>query len=438
MADPFSHIEESFKNAFEHWEAPHSSAEMNAGWDQVANHLPQVPQTPATGNGVGHIVGGAGKIAWITGISAAVVAAVSVLYNIYVKPVKPSMNEDGNKPATEQSKPDLNTGSGQAENNSTSKTEKANTNQKPGQTNGGVLQLQDNNPKILPLTPFGSVASQGFGTLLSQNTLTNNSTVQPKPQSTKDKIQSMRLFLSDTLVCTGVSVSASSNISYPGVTIEWGDGNWNDFFGQNTHVYAHPGTFRAHLTIDSIRADRMITVLSTPKARFTVTKGEKLTCSFGNTSLNANRYSWNYGDEDGYEPGYYANHTYRDTGRYEVRLVAINSTGCTDTAVQLVNVRQFSEPSLTTNGITPNGDGKNDETGVNIEGETYFQFTIIDESGQKVFQTNDKNKHWGGQNQFTGSECKAGQYYYTITYSFNQNAAPKTKPGQITLIRSKN
>jgi len=446
MVDPFSNIEESFKNAFEHWDAPHSASEMNAGWDQVSHHLPQVPHTPSAGHAAGHIAGGAGKIIAITaGIGAAVITTVAVLYNIYVKPVQTNQNNNGKSPAiTEQSEPGSNPSGNPKENSSTVKSNKVTTTDKAGKYNGGVSQTPSlqNNSITSPINPFGpALSNKGIENFAQQKSTTSNNIinpVQPKTQSSVSQVQAMKLFLSDTIVCTGVKVTASSNMSYPGVTLEWGDGNWNDFTGQNVHSYIHSGTFRAHLTIDSFTVDRMITVLTTPKARFTVTQSEKMNYSFNNSSSNASSYSWNYGDNDGYEPGYYANHAYGDTGHYEVQLVAINSTGCTDTAVQYINVRQFSEPDVTSNFITPNGDGNNDDVGVTIEGETSFQFTIMDATGHKVFQTSDKNKLWGGQNQFTGEECKQGDYYYTITYSFNQNSPPKPKTGTIRLIRSKN
>jgi len=444
MANPFSNIEETFKNAFEHWEAPHSPAEMNAGWNRVANHLPHIPggHAPSAGHVAGHVAGSVGKIIGFTGLGAAVITSAAVLYNIYVKPVKPTPGESV-KPSskTEQVKPEAKPTVDQGQKNTVLAYPSVSNGKVRKNSNEFVSgQPQNDYSKISAANPFSPAPVQGIEDPQKQNTVPENinKPVAPKTQTATNQVQYMKLFLSDTVVCVGVPVSASSNVSYPGVVIEWGDGKWNQFSGENVHTYSRAGVFRAHLTIDSIRADRIITVLATPKARFTVNQAGKLECSFNNTSVNANNYDWNYGDGSADEQGFYPSHAYDDTGRYEVRLVAIGSSGCADTSVQYINVQKFTEPGITSNAITPNGDGLNDDVGVNIEGETSFQFTIADATGQVVFQTSDKSRAWGGQNQFTGSECKAGIYYYTIKYSFKGNPAPKPKQGSINLIRSKN
>src|ERR1017187_949039 len=101
MADQFSHIEEAFKNAFEHWDAPHTPAAMNSGWEQVSHQLPHVPTThaPSAGHAVQHVAGGVGKMIGFGGLGAAVVTSAIVLYNIYVKPASPKVSPD--KQATE-------------------------------------------------------------------------------------------------------------------------------------------------------------------------------------------------------------------------------------------------------------------------------------------------------------------------------------------------
>src|SRR6185437_16872555 len=214
----------------------------------------------------------------------------------------------------------------------------------------------------------------------------------------------MKLFLSDSIVCMGVEISASSNVSIPGVLIEWGDGSWDYFNGKNVHTYTRSGYFKAHLTIDSTTAYRNIIVVASPKAKFIAHPAGNLNYSFDNKSLSGKSYDWDFGDGSPIEAGYYPNHTYADTGIYKVRMVTYSSTGCTDTTYQNITVQPYSEPKITTDIITPNGDRMNDDVAVNVEGEISFQFTIMDEvTSQVVFQTTDKNKHWNGQNQRTGA-----------------------------------
>jgi len=442
MTDSFSNIEESFKNAFEHWEAPHSPSEMNAGWNQVSAHLPQVPGAHAAsaGQAAGHVAGSVGKIIGFSGLGAAVVASAVVLYNIYVKPAKSVTDINSNIPVkTEQNRPESKTDVNQNQHSininsgSDKRIEKGNTrsnNEHASSNNAGAAVNYVTAPQNMP--PAVAAATQP-----SQNNAADftRSGIPIKQQPSKNTAQGMKLYLSDTVVCVGVPIVSGSNVSNPNIVIEWGDGKWNYFSGQNAHAYAHAGTYRAHLTIDSLRADRFVTVLETPKAKFLAIQSDNFYVRADNRSQNAATYIWNFGDGTGDENGYMARHTYTDSGRYKIRLIALNPTGCADTSYQYITVQHILVPEISTNIITPNGDGKNDDVFVKTEGEYAMTFTIFDANQNKVFQTTDKNVHWTGKNQFTGAECKTGIYFYSIIYSFRQNGDTKPITGQITLKR---
>jgi gliding motility-associated-like protein len=115
--------------------------------------------------------------------------------------------------------------------------------------------------------------------------------------------------------------------------------------------------------------------------------------------------------------------------------VSYNAGGCADTFTQLVALKDFTDPHLSTNVITPNGDHYNDDVYVNIQDETSFELVIYDRTGNPVFRSKDKNVHWDGKNTFNGSDCLPGTYYYSLTYSFRSNSEPHVKNGAITLIR---
>jgi gliding motility-associated-like protein len=61
-----------------------------------------------------------------------------------------------------------------------------------------------------------------------------------------------------------------------------------------------------------------------------------------------------------------------------------------------------------------------------------YRFTVFNRWGEKVFETNKPGASWDGT--FKGLESQPGVYPYLITYQF-ENAAVKTKQGQVSLIR---
>jgi len=87
------------------------------------------------------------------------------------------------------------------------------------------------------------------------------------------------------------------------------------------------------------------------------------------------------------------------------------------------------------NGITPDGDGKDDELVVTISNESYYHLVIADMKGHTVFESSDKNQHWNGSNNNSGEWLPDGNYYYVLQYKFGDEAEVQKKSGIIHLIR---
>lgn len=130
-------------------------------------------------------------------------------------------------------------------------------------------------------------------------------------------------------------------------------------------------------------------------------------------------------------------YTYENTGRYKVRLIAINTNGmnhCKDTsAAGYVNVIEslLEVPNV----FTPNGDGKNDVfmvKGVSLED---FHGVILNRWGRKVYEWSDPLGGWDGR--IHGKYANPGTYYYVITARGRErNNSPKyVRKGALMLIR---
>lgn len=207
-----------------------------------------------------------------------------------------------------------------------------------------------------------------------------------------------------------------------------------------THVYTAPGDYTIKLiVVDSMTCNisdsisQTITIWDSPTANFTfapVPPQENMPVTFTNTSANAIRYTWNFGDGDTsnlINP----THQYNATGTFDVSLVAFNQYGCTDTA--FAEVSAIVSPLIAVpNAFSPNGDGVNDKVYVRGFAIAKMMFRIYNRWGQLVFQTADRNQGWDGK--FRGALQPMDAYAYTLEVEFS-DGTKATKKGDITLLR---
>jgi hypothetical protein len=119
-------------------------------------------------------------------------------------------------------------------------------------------------------------------------------------------------------------------------------------------------------------------------------------------------------------------------GEHSIRAVVTNSpctapTSITVTTKPVGSIRIY-------NIITIDGDGKNDEYDVEIEGYINYSIQIFDLDNMLVFYANNPTNKWNGRIYNEGTECPAGSYVAKISYTLI-GEAPTTKNIKLTLKR---
>ena len=107
--------------------------------------------------------------------------------------------------------------------------------------------------------------------------------------------------------------------------------------------------------------------------------------------------------------------------------------GCSDTAsVAYTDIQQCCLLTYP-NAFTPNNDGHNDGFRIVTYGNMrYYELTIFNRWGQRVFSTTDPHRAWDGT--FGGVPCEIGTYYYYLKAECL--TGPKTTyKGDLVLIR---
>lgn len=157
-----------------------------------------------------------------------------------------------------------------------------------------------------------------------------------------------------------------------------------------------------------------------------------------NNSENAVEYIW-FVDGDFYaitnDIDYGIDTTYTEGDTIEYCLVALNETGCTDTACQemiIIPPLETKEPNV----FTPNGDGANDIFYFPIQGGETFSCVIYDRWGKEVYQWGSLSPSdgWDGTRQ-NGKDATAGVYFYMMEVT-GLDGTEQIKHGNIHLMRS--
>jgi hypothetical protein len=194
------------------------------------------------------------------------------------------------------------------------------------------------------------------------------------------------------------------------------------------YVYSDTGTFLVQMVVtdDNQCADTatsLITVFAVPYSDFDIVnnyQGIQGQILLDNFSMNAIRYSWDFGNGDTSEL-YSPVVLYQENGTYLIELVSWNDNNCPDTAYMQYEI--LFQGLYVPTGFTP--DSKDDAlklwkpAGVNLES---YQVTVINERGNIVFQSNrldemgSPSEGWDGSTR--GEPMPVGNYLWTISAKF--------------------
>ncbi len=131
---------------------------------------------------------------------------------------------------------------------------------------------------------------------------------------------------------------------------------------------------------------------------------------------------------DSYSPNPVA--TPKATTSYVV--TGANEFGCLAMDTSIVRV-DFRAPSVIPNAFSPNGDGLNDEFGVQgLKFQKLLEFRVFDRWGKQVFETTNPAKGWNGT--INGKPANQDVYYYIIRLGYGDDLV-ETFKGDVTLIR---
>ncbi len=264
------------------------------------------------------------------------------------------------------------------------------------------------------------------------------------------------IYTSDTsATCSPLVVHFYNNSTY-GDTLRWdfGDGTTSTDW-EPIHTFNNPGYYNVKLTVygDGGVAYRYKTfhVFQNPKANFEINPQTLLLpdadAHFFNTSENAARYYWEFGDGSSTSSDKDPIFRYSKLGVYNVKLTVwtdpqdgncMNDTTIA-AAVRVIGQGKLAYPNAFTPSLLGSNGGAYDDVDYQNqvfhpvwEGVSQYVLRIYNRWGEQIFESHDVKIGWDGYYQ--GKLCEPDVYVWKAEGTFT-NGQHFSKMGDLTLIR---
>jgi PKD repeat protein len=152
-----------------------------------------------------------------------------------------------------------------------------------------------------------------------------------------------------------------------------------------SYIFNEAGVYSVNLEVKNTAGcasniEKIITINPSPVASFSSSAlfgSPPLIISFDNSSINATNYNWDFGDGNSseiFEP----THTFEDTGTFFIELIAIDSSGCSSNANEIIRIlpRKIDIALLNVNFQIDNNYIYTDITFINLGSITLKAFNI--------------------------------------------------------------
>ncbi len=195
--------------------------------------------------------------------------------------------------------------------------------------------------------------------------------------------------------------------------------------------------------IDTVKKEEFFHVLPAPEPNFKANKVKQtlsnkvkfinLTDTFGKQT----HYNWIFKNQKGKsftKKSADPKVEFRDTGKFDVSLLAKNSYGCKNKVTKEQYIEILPDPMVyIPNAFTPNGDGKNDQYRVEMKYFNNFKLRIFNNWGETLYlATSYKDHGWKGK--YMGKPVPTGSYMYKLkVQGLNNNTYQYS--GSLNLIR---
>ena len=250
-------------------------------------------------------------------------------------------------------------------------------------------------------------------------------------------------------ICSPVAVEFTNTSQGSPTNCIWelGNGESVNSCDNFTYSYSEPGCYSVTLNTtlnngcsSSLTLDSIICVQPGPTADFVIVQSSDVYYSgnvqFNNSSVNADFYTWDFGDNTPTSEEVDPLHNYgtMSSNTYDVTLIAEDSLGCIDTALISFTIEEGFMVYVP-NTFTLDNNNANEvfiPVFSDINDVKQYELLIFDRWGELIWQTTDKFKSWDGI--YKGKKCQDGVYTWKLTYT-RENNYITILVGHVNLLR---
>jgi len=260
-------------------------------------------------------------------------------------------------------------------------------------------------------------------------------------------------FIADSLIgCAPFDVTFTNLSTSPSSACTWdfGDGNISTDCESTVHNYTSAGDFDVTLTVNftngcvnSTTYSSYVSVVNTPIAAFIPSSNFINTLNneinLTNTSLYADSYIWDFGDDSPFSNETNPNHNYdnEESESYTVTLIASRMNPvCSDTVKKNIQTEDLTLIYVP-NAITVDNDEFNQTFKPIIsEGVDYYDYhlTIFNRWGEKIFESYNYDFGWNGEYGDRGI-VPGGVYIWVIEFGETNTDRRRSKTGHISVLK---
>jgi len=228
---------------------------------------------------------------------------------------------------------------------------------------------------------------------------------------------------------------------------DFGDGTTDNTQNPTAHCYAQAGSYTVSIQVTSAAGctstsvyTNLISVTAYPVGDFICPPTASIynpTITFDDRSSGADSWFWDFGDaysgtaDSSHERN--PTHTFSHVGTYCVLLTVGNAGMCFDTTLICLEITpEFS--CFIPNAFSPNHDGINDEFYCKATNVLTFEMYIYDRWGNKIFYTDDLEKHWTGDVNENKKVSQEDVYVYIIHIK-DINKEKHDYIGNVTIVK---
>lgn len=230
------------------------------------------------------------------------------------------------------------------------------------------------------------------------------------------------------------------------VTYQWdfGDNSGPLYLKNPTHCY-NSGTFNVTLKcvsdsgcISNYNSPSLVNVYPKPIAGFNVTPEEidefEPQIQVTNTALGASSVNYMLNPGPTFNtPNFNYNLNSDGPGKLLIVQFAINSYGCNDTLIKILDIKPSFVIYLP-NTFTPNADGLNDGFGAKGVGILQFEMQVFDRWGHVIFESNDIYNYWDGTVKGGNEPIKDDVYTWKVQV-LDVNHKNHDLTGHVTILK---